>query len=232
MKCDANMAKKKEDTHLWQKEQKHKAETKIINALLDGAPKTYKKLVEITKISKATLSSHLKEMVLKGTILRILDQEKPYPYPVSYQLKNPLMMDDFSISNQDLKSKPKNVEKMLFKQYRWEASCFLHYCRKIMSIKVSENPQETKSQYYDAWVARAMGFASDNMENTLRYIIENGNPEWENIFGNYECNTDQFFQDLAKFLNARAKAEQTKQANERKKIKTVYEIDETEDSKP
>jgi DNA-binding MarR family transcriptional regulator len=78
----------------YQQRQNLEAEGKIIKALLDGKAHEYGELIKITKLSKPTLSLHLKEMVKKDEVLRIMDTNEKYPYPVSYRLKKSLPVLD------------------------------------------------------------------------------------------------------------------------------------------
>jgi len=80
--------KKKKNGHQWHKKQEEEAILKISGALLDGKWHQYKELLEQTKISKATLSKHLKNMQTEEKIDRLVDIESgAYPPPVKYKTK-------------------------------------------------------------------------------------------------------------------------------------------------
>lgn len=67
-----------------------KAETKILNVLMDAKPHRYKEIVEKTGLSSATVSKHLKKLEKRGWVKKEIDlKSKIYPYPVLYTL-NPL----------------------------------------------------------------------------------------------------------------------------------------------
>jgi DNA-binding HxlR family transcriptional regulator len=78
---------KKASRRQWQKEEEQKNAAKIIIALLDKEPHQYKELLEKTRLSKATLSKHLRKMGHTGTVSREMDTKSgQYPYPVYYTL--------------------------------------------------------------------------------------------------------------------------------------------------
>jgi DNA-binding HxlR family transcriptional regulator len=81
------MTKEKEPCRKWQRDTSLDAKGKIIKALLDGKAHQYGELLKITKLSKATLSLHLKKMVEKEEVIRGMNTYEKYPYPVSYMLK-------------------------------------------------------------------------------------------------------------------------------------------------
>jgi DNA-binding transcriptional ArsR family regulator len=198
-----------------------KARNKILEILNDRKKHRYNKLLKETGLSTATLTKHLKE--LAGIVQKHIEMESgEYPYPVYYTL-DPLMIEDTPESNRNLESKPKSIEQMLFEQHRTDTMQFFHYLRKVMDIKIAADlPEEKKSRYYQQWIAHAISHVSENMEATLRYIIENGLTEWEEVFGKYETFPSRFFQDLIKYESACAKekAEKDLQVNKAKKVKT------------
>jgi DNA-binding HxlR family transcriptional regulator len=80
--------KKNEGIRQWQKDKSYEAEMKIMKIILDGEPHQYGELREKTKLSKATLSKHLKQMESDNRIIRHMDMESgKYPYPVYYEIK-------------------------------------------------------------------------------------------------------------------------------------------------
>lgn len=81
------MKKQEETTRQWQEEKKREARKKIMGILLNGKPHRYGEIIGKTKLSKATLSKHLKEMEKEGKITKHIDVESgKYPYPVYYEL--------------------------------------------------------------------------------------------------------------------------------------------------
>lgn len=64
----------------------------IIHLLLDdGEPHRYDEIVEKTKLSTATVSKHLKELVSSKIVEKKVDLESgKYPYPVTYQIAKDL----------------------------------------------------------------------------------------------------------------------------------------------
>lgn len=78
---------KKEKIRQWHEEKKQEAETKIRVVLSDQKLHQYGDLLKETKISKATLSKHLKEMEKKGSVCREMDTKNgKYPHPVYYRI--------------------------------------------------------------------------------------------------------------------------------------------------
>ncbi|MGD0071790.1 MAG: hypothetical protein ABSB71_09565 [Candidatus Bathyarchaeia archaeon] len=110
------MAKKKE-IYQWQQNKKSEAEGIVIGALQDGKPHLYGNLVKETKLGRATLTKHLKEMEIAGTVKRTMDMKSKYPYPVSYQLSGKDIIEFSKMSLNELR-KDFEIQQKIFVQMK------------------------------------------------------------------------------------------------------------------
>jgi len=81
------MARKQENVRQWQKDKKNESITTIIATLSQNDKLLYGEIVRKTKLSKATLTARLNEMMQSGKVGRLEDKTAKYPYPVYYFLK-------------------------------------------------------------------------------------------------------------------------------------------------
>jgi predicted ArsR family transcriptional regulator len=209
-------------------EREHHVKLRDVRKCLASGSKTWKQLSTELKMSKPTLSKALIELQKNGEVERVSIIRKVEDKDRSelvYRLTGSSIVGlleetDSSLFDYNIK-KTKDIKKLLPLWLGQDVAQIMHMARKVMDVKnAKELTPEMKQRYYKGWIAGAIEYASNSVEELLNDAIEEGKPYWENVFGNYENDPTRLLKDSAKLSETMETKIQEKHEDHMRKVKS------------
>jgi len=191
----------------------HYAKLAEVRRELSKGPQTWTQLRENLKMSKPTLARCLKEFMINGEIekhseVRIIKKKQKIEdyYRLLKKKNEPILAkipgmfeetDNFYFPRtikEDL-----DVEQQFVKWFYEDFQSLMHLAFRILDVRFSDLPYQKRVQYTDEWTASAMKGTSENVRETVDWLIHRGQESWKSVFFEYHRNPIPFFKALIRF---------------------------------
>jgi DNA-binding Lrp family transcriptional regulator len=205
----------------------HYAKLADVKRQLSKGPQTWTQLRENLKMSKPTLSRCLKELMINGEIEKYSEvkiQKNKQKIEDCYRLlkrkkesivaKIPEMFEETNNFYFPRTIKEGlDVEQQFVKWFYEDFQSLMHLAFRILDVRFGDLSPQKRIQYTNEWTASAMKLASENVRNTVEWLILKGQMSWQRIFFEYHRNPIPFFKALIRFEEIR-REDKRKEINE------------------